>query len=107
MAKRPKTGGRKRGVKNRRTVELARAQAETAVKIAEALREDAFSGDAHALLMGVYKDQKLPIDLRVQASKTAIGYEKPRLTSVEAKVEGTVGLEELVNMSYAKDRASP
>ena len=91
MAGRPKTGGRTRGVKNKRTMELERAQAETAVKITDVLGAQAFPGDAHALLMGAYKDHTQPIELRVQAAKAAIGYEKPRLTAVDAKVEGTLG----------------
>ncbi|MGO8842074.1 MAG: hypothetical protein ACLQF1_13375 [Methyloceanibacter sp.] len=76
------------------------AQAETAVKITDALGAQAFTGDAHALLMGVYKDHTQPIELCVQAAKAAIGYEKPRLTAVDAKVEGTLDLETLVHMSY-------
>lgn len=107
MAGRPKTGGRKRGVKNKRTAALERVQAETAVKIADALGAQAFAGDAHALLMGVYKDQTQPIELRVQAAKAAIGYEKPRLTAVNSKVEGTLYLETLVRMSYETGRAAP
>jgi hypothetical protein len=40
------------------------------------------------------------IDLRVTAAKAAIGYEKPRLTAVDSKVEGMLTLEELIHMSY-------
>jgi hypothetical protein len=50
--------------------------------------------------MAIYKDQSQPIELRVQAAKAAIGYEKPRLTAVDSKVEGTLDLETLVRMSY-------
>jgi len=108
VAGRPKTGGRRRGVKNKRTAALERAQAETAVKITDALGAQAFPGDARALLMGVYKDQPQPIELRLQAAKAAIGYEKPRLTAVDSKVEGGLGLEELIRMSYEIDKkASP
>jgi hypothetical protein len=42
----PKTGGRKRGTKNKRTTERERALAETAVKITEALGASAFDGTA-------------------------------------------------------------
>lgn len=42
----------------------------------------------------------------MQAAKAAIGYEKPRLTSVDAKVEGSIDLEELVLMSYETSRAA-
>ena len=107
MAGRPKTGGGKRGVKNKRTVALEAAEAETAVKITNALGNRAFEGDAHALLAGVYKDKSQPIELRVQAAKAAIGYEKPRLTAVDAKVEGTIDLEDLIHASYASGRKAP
>jgi len=87
-------------VKNKRTVARERAQAETAVKITEALGADAFEGDAHAFLMGVYKDATQPIELRILAARAAIGYEKPRLAAVEGKVEGKLTLEQLVAASF-------
>lgn len=59
--------------------------AETARAVSEAIPE-AFEGDAHALLMAVYKDPSRPIDLRVDAAKAAIRYEKPALANIEANV---------------------
>jgi type II secretory pathway component PulM len=53
-----------------------------------------FHGDAHALLMTVYKDLKQPIGLRMEAAKAALPYEKPRLASIENKV-----VDEFDNMS--------
>ena len=44
---------------------------------------DAFTGDAHALLMQIYKDPNQPIELRLDAAKAAIRYEKPALAAVE------------------------
>ena len=104
MAERPKTGGRKRGAKNKRTMALERALVETAVKIMDVLGDQAFPGDAHALLMGVYKDQSQPVELRVQAAKAAIGYEKPRLTAVDSKDDGGIDLEKLIHASYRVGR---
>jgi hypothetical protein len=40
---------------------------------------EAFSGDAHAFLVWTYKNSKLPVELRLDAAKAAIGYERPRL----------------------------
>ena len=100
MAGRPKTGGRRRGVKNKRTMALERAQVETAVQIADVLGGQAFAGDAHALLMGVYKDQSQPVELRVQAAKAAVGYEKPRLTAVDSKDDGGIDLEKLIGEAF-------
>lgn len=87
-------GGRKRGAKNKRTLAREQAQVETAVKIAAALGADAFDGDAHALLMALYKDPAQPAELRMEAAKAAIGYEKPRLASVDGRVDA--------NLSWAK-----
>jgi hypothetical protein len=97
---RPKTGGRKRGTPNKWTVARERAVAGAARKITAALGDDAFQGDAHALLMAVYKDPRQPVQLRLEAARAAIAYEKPRLAAVEAKVEGRMTLEQLVLASY-------
>jgi hypothetical protein len=43
---------------------------------------DAFAGDAHMLLQTVYKDQSNPVQLRVDAAKAAIKFEKPALAAV-------------------------
>jgi len=81
-----KTGGRKPGSKNRRTLAMeAQAQA-NAQKIQEALGTDAaFAGDAHALLMAVYKNEQMPMEMRLDAAKSAVRYEKPALSSVDQK----------------------
>jgi hypothetical protein len=75
-------GGRQRGVKNKRTAALAQAQADAAAKVTQALGDAAFDGDAHALLVSVYRDTTQPMELRLNAAKAAIAYEKPRLQSV-------------------------
>jgi len=89
-------GGRKRGTKNKRTLARERAQAETAVKITEALGVDAFEGDAPALLTAIYKDAAQPIGLRMDAAKAAMGYEKPRFAAADVNVAGHMTLEQLV-----------
>jgi len=60
---------------------------QTAAQTIEAVIGPAFEGDAHALLMAVYKDAALALDLRVDAAKAAIRYEKPALAQVQADVE--------------------
>ena len=92
-------GGRQRGTKNKLTIARERALADAADKITGALGADGFDGDAHALLMAIYKDMAQPIELRVQAAKAAIGYEKPRLAAVEGKVEGELTLADLIAAS--------
>jgi hypothetical protein len=43
---------------------------------------DAFEGDSYAFLATVYKNQALPLGVRLDAAKTAIAYERPRLSQV-------------------------
>ena len=43
---------------------------------------DAFEGDSYAFLATVYKNQALPLGVRLDAAKTAIAYERPRLANV-------------------------
>ncbi len=64
------------------------ALADTAEKITVALGADGFAGDAHALLMMIYKDLTRPIDLRFHAAKAAIAYEKPRLAALDTPHSG-------------------
>jgi hypothetical protein len=71
--------GRKKGRKNARTVEREQHMHQAAQLIEQALGDTAFAGDAHDLLMAVYKDTSHRIELRIDAAKAAIGYEKPRL----------------------------
>lgn len=98
-------GGSRKGKPNRRTSALDRAQAESAAKIAGALGADAFEGGAHDLLMSVYKDTTRPIEQRIDAAKAAIGYERPKLASINSKVEGSMTLEHLVLASMAERAA--
>ena len=100
-------GGRQRGAKNKRTLALEQAQAETSVKIEAALGADAFDGDAHALLTSVYKDPSQPLGLRVDAAKAAIGYEKPRLSSVDGRVESTLSWASIVEEAERERQARP
>lgn len=83
--------GRPRGARNQHTVEREKAIEQTAAEISALLGLQGFAGDAHALLMLVYKSENTPIDIRLDAAKAAIGYEKPKLSSVDAKVDGVIG----------------
>lgn len=85
MARGFKTGGRKPGSRNKRTLNV---EALTA-KVEQSLAEP-FEGDAHALLMLIYKDKTRDIELRIDAAKAAIRFEKPALGHIESKNEHTV-----------------
>lgn len=78
--------GRPKGAKNKRTAATERAAAEAAEQIGGAI-PGAFDGDAHALLMTVYKDPLKEWPLRVDAAKAAIRYEKPALASATLQAD--------------------
>lgn len=78
--------GRPLGAKNKRTEERKQQLAVMAEQLQEAL-PNCFEGDAHALLMATYKDRSLDLAQRIDAAKAAIRYEKPALSTVDAKVE--------------------
>jgi hypothetical protein len=80
-----KTGGRQKGTKNRKTVLLEEKGREA---LAEVLGADAFDGDAHSLLIAIYKDESHPVELRLEAAKAAIRFEKPALAALDAR--GTI-----------------
>lgn len=76
--------GRPAGAKSSRTVERER-KVEEAAQVIASLIPGAFEGDSHAFLMSVYKDPAQPLATRLDAAKAAIGYEKPRLGTIEHK----------------------
>lgn len=85
-----KTGrprGRPPGVRNKRTQERELELKAAAQALSEVLGDECFDGDAHALLMTVYKNKALELPLRVDAAKAAIRYEKPALAAVEVKAD--------------------
>jgi hypothetical protein len=80
-------GGRQRGVKNRRTVALAQAQAAASEKVTQALGCTAFDGDALSFLQLIYRDATQAVETRLHAAKAAVAYEKPRLQSIAMDVK--------------------
>ena len=72
-------GGRQKGTKNKATLRLAEvlAAASAAMAIGGVI-------DAHVLLMAVYKNTTLDIELRLDAAKMAIRYETPVPSAVVA-----------------------
>lgn len=86
-----KPRGRPRGAKNKHTKERLEKIERDAKEIAQTIGATAFEGDAHAFLMSVYKDQAQPLELRLDAAKAAVGYEKPKLSSVDANLSGEIG----------------
>ena len=64
--------GRPPGRKNNRTLELEAAAREAAAGV-----DGSFEGDAHAFLASIYKNPRLPLDLRILAASRALRVEKP------------------------------
>jgi hypothetical protein len=80
---------------------------EATAQIGISLGDDAFNGDAHLLLVQIYKNQRLPVELRLEAAKAAIGYEKPRLSSVDASIEATLTYAAMPIRVEQRDSDSP
>ena len=97
MAQGYKTGGRKKGSRNKKAVLLEEKGREA---LAKALGPHAFDGDAHSLLVAIYKDESRPVELRLEAAKAAIRFEKPALAALDAK--GTIE-----NVHYAVGEEPP
>ena len=85
MAKGFKTGGRQPGSKNKRTLLLESTARDIIENASAIIGEEAFDGDAHMFLILIYKNPGLPLNLRVDAAKAAIRFEKPALTAVDAR----------------------
>ena len=87
-------------MKNKRT-----AQREAAMQAAaEALTEtipNAFAGDAHGLLVAVYKEPAQPMEMRLDAAKAAIRYETPALASTILNATFTRSLTDLSDAELA------
>src|SRR4029077_1075732 len=93
--------GRPKGSRNKASIDFEKRLAEKSEAL-NAIMDGAFEGDSHALLMSIYKDQALPLDVRMEAAKAAIAYEKPRLSAVDMKA--TVSSQEEFINSYVPKR---
>lgn len=71
--------GRKPGSRNKKTERTNEAKAAAAAAIESAI-PGAFEGDAHDLLMAVYKDPRHDVRARIDCAKAALPFEKQRLS---------------------------
>jgi hypothetical protein len=103
-----KTGrprGRPKGAKNKRTAEREAAMRNTAANI-EGTVNGAFLGDALAFLTSIYKDPAKPENLRIDATKVAIRFERaPLAPRKEASKTDVVPLAERLR-AYAAEAAT-
>jgi hypothetical protein len=80
MALGRKTGGRRKGTPNKVTAARQAMLPDTAARVM-AGRSGGFPGDAHALLVAIYRDESLPLSMRLDAAKSAVKFERPALAS--------------------------
>src|SRR5262245_12151140 len=78
LPRRRKTGGRKKGTPNKRTVERQRA--------IEAIK--ASGRDPVSFFADLLRNENAPLELRFQAAKELAPFVHPRLASVEARTGG-------------------
>jgi hypothetical protein len=67
-----------------KAVAEAKKKAEAVIR---AKNLEPFDGDALAYLVSIYKDAEYSPEMRMQAAQAAAPYERPRLSSVDAKVD--------------------
>jgi hypothetical protein len=80
MALGRKTGGRRKGTPNKVTAARQAMLQDTAARVM-AGRSGGFPGDAHALLVAIYRDESLRLSMRLDAAKSAVKFERPALAS--------------------------
>lgn len=86
MARGRKTGGRKAGVPNRKTVKRRDVLAQAVEQVVQRT-PGTFRGDAHQFLRMVYSDPSIPLDVRLDAAKSAIRFETPALSASAVTVD--------------------
>jgi hypothetical protein len=73
-------GGRQKGTPNKRKARLAAAIRAVQTHFLT-LGNEPFEGDGVAFLEMVYRDPSLPLDIRIDAAKSAASFERPRLSA--------------------------
>jgi hypothetical protein len=81
-----KSGGKKKGSRNKKTILRIEQMKLAAEKMANEDGSRVFAGDAHALLMTCYKNEDLPIEFRARCAEAALKFEKPALQAVDSSI---------------------
>ena len=96
-----KSRGRPKGARNKRTQEIIELGQAAATAIENAI-PDAFVGDAHTLLMAVYKNPAFDMAIRLEAAKAAAPYEKPKLASTEFKGDPDKSVQHKLTIEFVR-----
>jgi hypothetical protein len=81
------TMGRPLGAKNKRTLAREAANKEVMDALREEFGDQVFEGDGVAFLQTIYKNPKMPIEMRVDCAKNAARFERPALSSVDSTID--------------------
>lgn len=91
--------GRPVGSQGKKTKNLENSIIRSRVVAERLIGSLAFEGDALAYLCTIYKDPEQTQEVRIDAAKAALPYERPRLAAIAAKVEAAVTYESLIQQS--------
>jgi hypothetical protein len=126
LAKGKKTGGRKAGVPNRRTVfrktalsvaaaiaagpapklpKPSASEANTNLALVSANNGEWHGRDAHSLLRWIYCNPDLPLEIRADAAKSAIRFEKPSLVASHVSHSSAPSREMIARMTVDQIKA--
>jgi hypothetical protein len=81
-----RSGGRRPGSLNRKTKVRIEATRRAAEAMANQDGSGVFAGDAHALLMAMYKNESFTPEFRAHCAGMALKFEKPALQAVDSTV---------------------
>jgi len=79
-----KSGGRRRGSLNRKTRTRIQETRRAAEAMANQDGSGIFAGDAHALLMAMYKNESFAAEFRAHCAGMALKFEKPALAATDS-----------------------
>ncbi|MCI0556687.1 MAG: hypothetical protein L0287_37585 [Anaerolineae bacterium] len=71
--------GRPKGAKSASTIAKQEAMDQAAQILREAIGSDMFEGDSLVLLSSIYKNQRMPLDVRIDCAKACLPFEHARL----------------------------
>jgi hypothetical protein len=123
LSKGKKTGGRRPGTPNKRSLVRREALTAAAVDLRAKLDAEAsapaldlpatqspmstewFKGDAHELLRRIYSDPIWPMEMRIDAAKSAIRFERPALVASHVQHSNAPARAVLAQMSTVQLKA--